>query len=251
MPITLKCGCGKTLQVRDELAGKRARCPACGTIMPIPSPITRKPTILEGKLLPSRDRKNFEEQSVSRVKPASPRPDIEDDYDEIRKAKRVRPPSEEEPDESSELDDESRRRRKKKKRSKSFLFMPLLTLFGITMTPLKLMILGVVVVMAGFFSFMYLSAPDAKGRVVDVYDLEEDLTEFVHGRPQMDEIITFLVLREIPSHFILQKNSKGTFLMFQFKLSERDMKKLAGKTYNNFIIKKKAYTLTPDTDPAN
>src|SRR5713226_4316941 len=248
MPITLKCGCGKQLKVRDELAGKRARCPACGTIVPVPSPTTQKPPILQRNRLPARDEEELEEQAVSRPKRASVRSDQADDYEEIRAGKRARPPVEEDSDESPDLDDESRRR-KKKKRSKSFLFMPLLTLFGITMTPLKLMILGVVMIMAGFFSFMYFTAPDAKVRVVDVYDLEEDLTEFVHGRPQMDEIITFLVLKEIPRHFILQENSKGTFLMVQFKLSERDMKKLTGERYENFIMKKKDVVLQGDGDP--
>lgn len=250
MPITLKCGCGKTLQVRDELAGKRARCPACGKIVPIPSPITRKPPILEGKLITSREREDIEEQPVSRAKPASPHPDVEDDYDEIRKAKRFRPPNEEEPDESAELDGEPRRRRKKKKKSsKSFLFMPLVTLFGITMTPLKLMILGAVMIMAGFFSFMYFTAPDAKVRVVDVYDLEEDLSEFVHGQPQLDVILSFLFHKEVPRPFILQENSKGTFLLVQFKLSERDMKKLVGEKYENFVMKKKDVVLQGDGDP--
>jgi hypothetical protein len=40
MPITTKCAnaaCGKTLQVKDELAGKNVRCPGCGTVIPIPA----------------------------------------------------------------------------------------------------------------------------------------------------------------------------------------------------------------------
>jgi len=37
MPIELGCtGCGQTLRVGDEHAGKRARCPKCGTIVQIP-----------------------------------------------------------------------------------------------------------------------------------------------------------------------------------------------------------------------
>jgi len=251
MPITLKCGCGKQLKVRDELAGKKARCPVCGTIIPIPLPITQKPPVLEKKRLASRDEEELEEQAVSRPKRAASRSDEADDYEEIREGKRARPGVEEDSDESPDLDDEPRRRKKKKKkRSKSFLFMPLLTLFGIDMTPLKLMIVGVVMIMAGFFSFMYFSAPDAKVRVVDVYDLDEDLTEFVHGRPQMDEIITYLVLKEIPRHFILQENSKGTFLVVQFKLSERDMKKLVGERYENHVMKPKDVVLQGDGDPA-
>ncbi len=40
MPIKVKCpnaDCGKVAAVKDEFAGKRAKCPACGTIMTIPS----------------------------------------------------------------------------------------------------------------------------------------------------------------------------------------------------------------------
>jgi phage FluMu protein Com len=37
MPIELNCaGCGQLLRVADEHAGKKARCPACGTIADVP-----------------------------------------------------------------------------------------------------------------------------------------------------------------------------------------------------------------------
>ena len=37
MPIEMTCtGCGQTLRVADEHAGKKARCPACGTIAEVP-----------------------------------------------------------------------------------------------------------------------------------------------------------------------------------------------------------------------
>jgi len=250
MAITLKCPCGKNLQVQDELAGKKARCPACGTIVPIPSPITRRPPILEGKLISSRDEAEIDEQPISQGKRVAPRPRVEDDYEDIRDAKRSRSTIEADSEESSDLDDEARRpRKKKKKRSKSVLFMPLLTLFGINLTPLKLMIFGVVLLMAGFFSFMYFNAPDARVRVVDVYDLEEDLDEFVHGHAQMDAILNFLFHKQIPRPFILQENSKGTFLMVQFKLSERDLKKLVAERYENYVMTAKDVVLQGEGDP--
>jgi hypothetical protein len=40
MPITAKCpnaACGKTLRVKDELAGKKVKCPGCGTIIALPA----------------------------------------------------------------------------------------------------------------------------------------------------------------------------------------------------------------------
>jgi len=35
MGITLVCSCGKRLKARDEDAGKKAKCPGCGTVMVI------------------------------------------------------------------------------------------------------------------------------------------------------------------------------------------------------------------------
>lgn len=38
MPIRVKCSCGKVLNVKDELAGKKGKCPGCGNAIPIPQP---------------------------------------------------------------------------------------------------------------------------------------------------------------------------------------------------------------------
>jgi DNA-directed RNA polymerase subunit M/transcription elongation factor TFIIS len=46
MPIAVACQCGKTLNVRDELAGKAVKCPACQQILKVPAagkPATGKP----------------------------------------------------------------------------------------------------------------------------------------------------------------------------------------------------------------
>jgi WD40 repeat protein len=40
MSLVVKCQCGKTLQAKDELAGKRVKCPACGGILVVPLPGT-------------------------------------------------------------------------------------------------------------------------------------------------------------------------------------------------------------------
>lgn len=37
MPIQLTCGCGQKMQVKEEHAGKRTKCPACGTLLDIPA----------------------------------------------------------------------------------------------------------------------------------------------------------------------------------------------------------------------
>jgi ribosomal protein L12E/L44/L45/RPP1/RPP2 len=44
MPITFACRCGKRLTVRDENAGKKAKCPKCGAVtMPPPVPAPKRP----------------------------------------------------------------------------------------------------------------------------------------------------------------------------------------------------------------
>lgn len=37
MPITIACGCGRSLKVRDELAGRKVRCPGCSDVLTVPA----------------------------------------------------------------------------------------------------------------------------------------------------------------------------------------------------------------------
>jgi hypothetical protein len=41
MAIAVQCGCGKSFSAKDEYAGKRAKCPACGKVLyiPLPAPV--------------------------------------------------------------------------------------------------------------------------------------------------------------------------------------------------------------------
>lgn len=48
MPLLVACSCGKKLKVRDELIGKKVKCPACGNVLPIradPEPV--EPEVIE------------------------------------------------------------------------------------------------------------------------------------------------------------------------------------------------------------
>lgn len=38
MPILLACACGKKMKARDELAGKKVKCPGCGAAVAVPLP---------------------------------------------------------------------------------------------------------------------------------------------------------------------------------------------------------------------
>jgi hypothetical protein len=44
MPITVTCSCGKSLKVRDELIGKRVKCPSCGNTFPVQAGTTKAAT---------------------------------------------------------------------------------------------------------------------------------------------------------------------------------------------------------------
>src|SRR5262249_18516041 len=43
MPIKLSCDCGKKLQVKDDLAGKKVKCPGCGAVVPVPAAVAEAP----------------------------------------------------------------------------------------------------------------------------------------------------------------------------------------------------------------
>ena len=68
MPISVKCSdCGKSLKAPDSLAGKKAKCPDCGAIVPIPKEAV--------------DAEELNDEPVAKPKPkAKPKP-VEEDYD--------------------------------------------------------------------------------------------------------------------------------------------------------------------------
>ena len=50
MPILVDCPCGKKFRARDELSGKRVKCPACGQVLPVPSAKPAPPTTPTGEI---------------------------------------------------------------------------------------------------------------------------------------------------------------------------------------------------------
>ena len=40
-PTHVECACGKRLRVREELVGKKVKCPACGAITAAPAPLAK------------------------------------------------------------------------------------------------------------------------------------------------------------------------------------------------------------------
>jgi hypothetical protein len=146
VPITFSCECGKTLRVKDELAGKRVRCPNCQEILavpddaeagiqspaaarnrpaaPPPPPRRREPEDDDPLPLPgSRARLQNDDADMRR------RYDPEEDEDDRPRRRRRaeededppedRPRSRRRPAEEDEDPPEDRPRRKRKRRSSS------------------------------------------------------------------------------------------------------------------------------------
>ncbi len=44
MPIPVTCSCGRTMQVKDEMAGSEGVCPMCGKTISIPEAAKKKPS---------------------------------------------------------------------------------------------------------------------------------------------------------------------------------------------------------------
>ena len=38
VPILLTCPCGRSLRLKEELAGRKIVCPQCGTVLTVPPP---------------------------------------------------------------------------------------------------------------------------------------------------------------------------------------------------------------------
>lgn len=98
MPITLNCACGRTLRVPDAHAGKRAKCPDCQAILPIP------------KAEPEFEVVEDDEPQKLAPKPKRAAAVVDDDDDDPKPKKKVRAVVEEDDD------DEPPPKKKKKKR---------------------------------------------------------------------------------------------------------------------------------------
>lgn len=103
MPISLKCSCGKSYRVKDELAGRKVRCTGCNNIqtVPVPRPKPADDEFLEVELeeIPkarapqgvreaSRAPLPFSEPPVQRPRPRRYEDDDDDDDYERRPKKR-------------------------------------------------------------------------------------------------------------------------------------------------------------------
>ena len=61
MPIVVSCPCGKQLNLADDLAGAKIKCPACQAVLGVPAPVQDNPFSLAQPILPKDQLRSQEE----------------------------------------------------------------------------------------------------------------------------------------------------------------------------------------------
>lgn len=114
MPISFDCQCGKNYSVKDEFAGKRAKCKACGRVNVVPEPETfdaelldEEPEQLEAELIPDEQELDLNPIETAKRKPQ---------FEVVQKAPPPRPAPR---SRSREIDDDHPVRRKRKRKSRT------------------------------------------------------------------------------------------------------------------------------------
>ncbi len=115
MPIPLQCDCGRSLRIKDELAGRKVKCPQCAAVLVVPLP--EAPAEDEAYELLADDapeeprrRKKAEPDNADamvQTSPRSRRPATEDEDDPERSRRERRRREEEQ--------EEARRRERRRK----------------------------------------------------------------------------------------------------------------------------------------
>jgi hypothetical protein len=123
MPIPLQCDCGRSLRVKDELAGRKVKCPQCAAVLVVPQPeppaedrayeLLADDGPAEEARPRGRARSDAEEGVQTAPKPRRPAAaeDDEEDDPEVRRRERRR-----REEEQQEEEDEEARRRKQRRR---------------------------------------------------------------------------------------------------------------------------------------
>lgn len=94
MPIALSCPCGRALNIKDEFAGRKIRCPDCKSVLAVPAE-EKEPEDLALEVLrgddpdedgPPRDeRRSAIQAEPPEVLPARPRPPRNDGFPDLRR----------------------------------------------------------------------------------------------------------------------------------------------------------------------
>jgi hypothetical protein len=122
MPIPLDCACGRSLRVKDELAGRKVKCPQCGGVLAVPEPPAAEEDD-EVRLIPLDDSEEEARPAEKKSRPdpkqmvqTAPRPagrrapdEDEDDDDDRSRREEVRRRQEREEEREREAEREERR----------------------------------------------------------------------------------------------------------------------------------------------
>ena len=100
MPIPLECACGRSLRIKDDLAGCKVKCPECSAVLVVPRPRS-SPDEEDIGLIPPEDS-----SEEPRAKPKRPRPDPEEMVQTAPRPSRRPAPVEEDDDDDDDDDDE-------------------------------------------------------------------------------------------------------------------------------------------------
>jgi hypothetical protein len=117
MPIPVQCDCGRSLRIKDELAGRKVKCPQCGAVLVVPQP---EPSAedqafelisgdSEEEARPRGKAKSADDEGVQtapRPRRASAAGEDEEDPEETRRKRRQR--------EEEDREEERRRERRRK-----------------------------------------------------------------------------------------------------------------------------------------
>ncbi len=86
MPIPLSCSCGRSFNLKDELAGRKVRCPECRTVLAVPNPEPEvDPDDLVLEVLPADEPNSLAPRRAAiraeppEARPSRPRPRLEED----------------------------------------------------------------------------------------------------------------------------------------------------------------------------
>lgn len=124
MPISVACDCGKSFRVKDELAGRKIRCPHCDTSLRVPGgeksaggAARSSQAVVAGDRprpprMPSRGDLEDEEDRRPSSRRRPPRDEDEDDENFPRRSRRSR-------DDDEDVEPPRPKKKKKKKRSRS------------------------------------------------------------------------------------------------------------------------------------
>src|SRR5215217_5952801 len=113
MTISYKCSCGKSYRLKEEMAGKKVRCPNCNAVqtVPVPKPPEEPMEVELEEVPPPRQSQHVQEA------PRKPRPmPIDDEPEEGRRPRRRRYEDDDDYDDRSPV---ARKVRRPKRRSYS------------------------------------------------------------------------------------------------------------------------------------